>query len=49
VGFDPTPDVAGSDSAAFVAGYITVVPIEANYTASQGTFHRFQSVIQQFD
>ena len=46
---DPTPDVADSDSAAFVAGYITVVPIEANYTASEGTFHQFESVIRQFD
>jgi hypothetical protein len=48
-GFDPTPDVAGSDSTDFLAGYITVVPIEANYTASAGTRHGFESVINQFD
>jgi 5'-nucleotidase len=48
-GFDPTPDVAGSDSADFLAGYITVVPIEANYTARAGTLNGFSSVINQFD
>ena len=48
-GFDPTPDVAGSDSTDFLAGFITVVPIEANYTASDGIRHRFNSVINEFD
>jgi 5'-nucleotidase len=48
-GFDPTPDVAGSDSAAYLAGYITVVPIQANYTASEGILHGFESVINKFD
>ena len=48
-GFDPTPDVAGSDSTDFLAGYITVVPIEANYTASDGIRHGFNSVINGFD
>ena len=45
-GFDPTPDVANSDSAAFAAGFITVVPIKADYTASKGLFQAFQSVIR---
>lgn len=48
-GFDPTPDVSGSDSAAFLAGFITVVPIQANYTATQGILHGFESVINKFD
>jgi len=45
-GFDPTPDVKGSDSAAFAAGFITVVPIEADYTASKGIRNGFNSVIE---
>jgi 5'-nucleotidase len=45
-GFDPTPDVADSDSAAFGAGFITVVPIEADYTAAKDS--RFESVIDSF-
>jgi 5'-nucleotidase len=45
VGFDPTPDVKGSDAAAFAAGFITVVPIEADYTASNGIRNGFHSVI----
>ncbi len=45
-GFDPTPDVAGSDSADFVGGFITVVPIEADYTASKGILNGFNSVIR---
>jgi 5'-nucleotidase len=45
-GFDPTPDVAGSDSADFSAGFITVVPIEADYTASKGILNGFSSVIE---
>jgi len=45
-GFDPTPDVAGSDSADFVAGFITVVPIEADYSASEAVFDGFESVIE---
>jgi broad specificity polyphosphatase/5'/3'-nucleotidase SurE len=49
IGFDPTPDVADSDSTAFLAGYITVVPIQADYTASSGVLNGFNSVIQQFD
>jgi 5'-nucleotidase len=46
-GFDPTPDVADSDSAAFGAGFITVVPIEPDYTAAKNS--RFESVIETFD
>ena len=45
-GFDPTPDVAGSDSADFGAGFITVVPIEADYTASKGILNGFNTVIR---
>lgn len=48
-GFDPTPDVAGSDSADYLAGFITVVPIEANYTAREGILHGFESVINKLD
>ncbi len=48
-GFDPTPDVAGSDSASFGAGFITVVPIEADYTASEGVLDGFQSVIEDLN
>lgn len=47
--FDPTPDVQDSDSADFAAGFITVVPIEANYTASKGVRNGFNSVIGSFD
>lgn len=45
-GFDPTRDVANSDSAAFVDGFITVVPIQADYTASSGIRNGFNSVIE---
>jgi 5'-nucleotidase len=45
-GFDPTPDVADSDSSDFGAGFITVVPIEADYTASDSVGRGFNSVIQ---
>jgi 5'-nucleotidase len=48
-GFDPTPDVADSDSSAFLAGFITVVPIQADYTASSRILNGFNSVIQQLD
>ena len=48
-GFDPTPDVANSDSSAFVAGFITVVPIEADYTARAGIKNGFNSVLNGFD
>ena len=46
-GFDPTPDVADSDAAAFTAGFITVVPIEPDYTAAG--HQRFESVVNTFD
>lgn len=46
-GFDPTPDVANSDSSAFAAGFISVVPIEADYTASKS--NQFKSVLNGFD
>jgi 5'-nucleotidase len=46
-GFDPTPDVADSDATAFIAGFITVVPIEADYTAGRDS--PFQSVLSSFD
>ena len=45
-GFDPTPDVADSDSSAFTSGFIAVVPIEPDYTA--GNHHKFESVIQLY-
>lgn len=45
-GFDPTPDVKDSDAEAFVDGYITVVPIEADYTADK--HKKFKSVINTF-
>lgn len=46
-GFDPTPDVADSDATAFAEGFITVVPIEADYTAEKHT--KFESVVNTFD
>lgn len=46
-GFDPTPDVMGSDATAFGEGFITVVPIEADYTA--GGYKQFESVVNTFD
>jgi len=46
-GFDPTPDVKGSDATAFGDGFITVVPIEADYTS--GSHEKFNSVINGFD
>ncbi len=48
-GFDPTPDASGSDSASFGAGFITVVPIEADYTASEGVLDGFESVIEDLN
>jgi 5'-nucleotidase len=46
-GFDPTPDVDGSDATAFGEGFITVVPIEADYTS--GSYTKFESVVNNFD
>ena len=46
-GFDPTPDVRDSDATAFGEGFITVVPIEADYTA--GSHEKFRSVVNGFD
>ncbi len=48
-GFDPTPDVKNSDSTNFSAGFITVVPIEADYTASPDVANSFKSVVNGFD
>jgi 5'-nucleotidase len=48
-GFDPTPDVANSDATNFSAGFITVVPIEADYTAAPGIANSFNSVVKTFD
>ncbi len=48
-GFDPTPDVPGSDSADFGAGFITVVPIEADYTADEDILDGFEDVIEEFN
>ncbi len=45
--FDPTEDVANSDAANFNAGYITVVPIEPDYTATNSS--SFNSVIENFE
>jgi len=44
---DPTTDIPNSDAAAYFAGYISVVPIEADYTS--GSDVRFRSVINGFD
>jgi broad specificity polyphosphatase/5'/3'-nucleotidase SurE len=48
-GFDPIPDVKDSDAANFNAGFITVVPIEADYTADPGTKNSMHSVAKGFD
>ena len=48
-GFDPTPDVPGSDSTDFNAGFITVVPIEADYTANEDILDGFEDVIDEFN
>ncbi len=48
-GFDATPDVNNSDGANFSAGFITVVPIEADYTASPDVANSFKSVVNGFD
>jgi len=48
-GFDPTPDVADSDVTNFNAGFITVVPIQADYTADPGTKNSFSSVLNDFE
>ena len=45
--FDPTEDVMNSDVANFNAGYITVVPIEPDYTAKNS--NSFNSVVELFD
>jgi 5'-nucleotidase len=45
--FDPTEDVMNSDVTNFNAGYITVVPIEPDYTAAQSS--RFHSVVELFE
>lgn len=45
--FDPTPDVKNSDVTNFNAGYITVVPIEPDYTAANSS--SFESVINGFE
>lgn len=46
-GFDPTEDIDGSDATAFGDGFITVVPIEADYTS--GSYEKFHSVVEGFD
>jgi hypothetical protein len=33
IGPDGTPEVRNADTTAFLQGYVTIVPIEANYTA----------------
>ncbi len=48
-GFDPTPDVEGSDATSFVDGFITVVPIEADYTANEDLLDGFEDVIEKFN
>ena len=45
-GFDPTPDVADSDATAFADGFISVVPIEPDYTARNR--RDFESVVSSF-
>ncbi len=48
-GFDPTPDVPGSDAASFNAGFITIVPIAADYTADKSILDGFEKVIKEFN
>jgi len=50
IGADPNlePDVADSDLTDFQAGYITVVPIEADYTAGQATWAKFHALVNTF-
>lgn len=45
--YDPTQDVADSDTTAFRNGFITVVPIEPDYTAGKDS--RFESVLRTYD
>ncbi len=46
-GFDPTPDVKDSDVTAFVNGFISIVPIEPDYTAEK--HKKFESVVNGFE
>lgn len=48
-GFDPTPDVPGSDAASFNAGFITIVPIAADYTADKSILKGFKKIIKEFN
>lgn len=48
-GFDPTPDVKKSDVAAYNAGFITIVPIQADYTAGSGIMNSLHSVVNGFE
>ena len=50
IGADPNfePDVANSDLTNFQAGYITVVPIEADYTAGKATWAKFHPLVNTF-
>jgi broad specificity polyphosphatase/5'/3'-nucleotidase SurE len=48
-GFDPTPDVKDSDATDFNAGFITIVPIEADYTADSRIRNSFNSVVNEFE
>ncbi|MDH3403599.1 MAG: hypothetical protein OES32_10415 [Acidobacteriota bacterium] len=48
-GTDPTPDVPGSDAASFNAGFITIVPIAADYTADRSILEGFGRVIKEFN
>jgi 5'/3'-nucleotidase SurE len=42
---DPSPDVPGSDVVLFNQGYVTVVPIDGDFTASAQTRHRVTKLI----
>ena len=43
---DPAPDVKDSDTALLAAGYVTVVPIDADVTASPGDRQRLGSALK---
>jgi 5'-nucleotidase len=44
LGADATPEVRNADTSAFAQGFVTIVPIEANYTADPA--ERFNSVLR---
>lgn len=47
-GFDPTPDVKDSDATDYNAGFITIVPIEADNTAFGDLQKQFKKVVKDY-